>query len=402
MPHNNHRVAAVIAEFNPFHNDHKYLLNQIKNKGFEFVIAIMSGNFVQRGEPAIVDKFVRAKTAISAGFDVVLELPTVYSLASANIFALAAVYILNSMNIVDDLFFGSESGDLSYLKRLKNITETLDFKKELNRELNKGVSYPKAVECSILNIDRAQNISLLDSPNDILALEYLRAISRLNSKIKPWAIKRVGVAHNTLSSANTLASGSFLRSRLKVCIDNIMPFIPQNVFAILREAYSKGVMPATIQLGERAIFARLRNLTQEQLKVIAGANEGLENRLIQRLKTATSFEDLLSSVKCKRYTRSRISRLIFNAFLDIKAEEQFEMPKYIRVLGVRHAKEILLNLIYKNSKLPIIFNVNKINNLNLSIQNALLHEAKNTDAYSLFLPHIGRSGTEYTSKFINV
>ena len=107
-------------------------------------------------------------------------------------------------------------------------------------------------------------------------------------------------------------------------------------------------------------------------------------------------------MKCKRYTRSRISRLIFNAFLDIKAEEQFEMPKYIRVLGVRHAKEILLNLIYKNSKLPIVFYVYKINNLNLSIQNALLHEAKNTDAYSLFLPHIGRSGTEYTSKFINV
>lgn len=402
MPRDNPRVAAVIAEFNPFHNGHQYLLNQIRDEGFEFIIAIMSGNFVQRGEPAIVNKFVRAKTALSAGFDMVLELPTVYSLASANVFASAAVYILNSTSIVDCIFFGSESGDLSYLEYLKNITETLNFKKELNRELNKGVSYPKAVECSILKIDRAQNISLLDSPNDILALEYIRALSRLNSKIKPWAIKRIGTGHNALSFTSNIASGSFLRSQLKVDINNIMPFVPQNVFAILREAYSKGVMPATIQLGERAIFARLRNLTQEQLKVIAGANEGLENRLIQRLKTATSFEDLLSSVKCKRYTRSRISRLIFNAFLDIKAKEQLKMPEYIRVLGVQHAKEVLINLLYKNSKLPIVFNINKINNLNLSIQNALLHEARNTDAYSLFLPQIGKSGAEYTYKFINV
>ncbi|MGN1039096.1 MAG: nucleotidyltransferase family protein [Oscillospiraceae bacterium] len=402
MPRDNPRVAAVIAEFNPFHNGHQYLLNQIRDEGFEFIIAIMSGNFVQRGEPAIVNKFVRAKTALSAGFDMVLELPTVYSLASANVFASAAVYILNSTSIVDCIFFGSESGDLSYLEYLKNITETLNFKKELNRELNKGVSYPKAVECSILKIDRAQNISLLDSPNDILALEYIRALSRLNSKIKPWAIKRIGTGHNALSFTSNIASGSFLRSQLKVGINNIMPFVPQNVFAILREAYSKGVMPATIQLGERAIFARLRNLTQEQLKVIAGANEGLENRLIQRLKTATSFEDLLSSVKCKRYTRSRISRLIFNAFLDIKAKEQLKMPEYIRVLGVQHAKEVLINLLYKNSKLPIVFNINKINNLNLSIQNALLHEARNTDAYSLFLPQIGKSGAEYTYKFINV
>ena len=402
MPRNNYRVAAVIAEFNPFHNGHQYLLNKIKDEGFEFVIAIMSGNFVQRGEPAIVNKFVRAKAALSAGFDMVLELPTVYSLASANIFACAAVYILNSTNIVDCVFFGSESGDLSYLEYLKNITETLDFKNKLNLELKKGISYPKAIEYAILSMAQIQNISLLDSPNDILALEYIRALSRLNSKIKPWAVKRIGMGHNALSFTSNIASGNFLRSQLKVGINNIMPFIPQNVFEILKETNSKGIMPADVHLGERAIFAKLRSLTQKQLKTIAGINEGLENRLTQKLKTATDFEDLLLAVKCKRYTRSRILRIILSAFLDIKAKEQLKMPEYIRVLGVQHTKEVLISLLYKNSKLPIVFNVNKVNNLNLSVQNALLHEARNTDAYSLFLPQIGKSGAEYTYKFINV
>ncbi len=402
MPRNNPRVAAVIAEFNPFHNGHQYLLNQIKNKGFEFVIAIMSGNFVQRGKPAIVNKFIRAKAALSAGFDMVLELPTVYSLASANIFASAAIYILNSTNIVNDIFFGSESGDVSYLDTLNKITETLDFKNKLNLELKKGISYPKAVEYAILSMAQIQNISLLDSPNDILALEYIRAISKLNSKIKPRAIKRTGVGHNTLSSTSNIASGSFLRSQLKVSINNIRPFVLQNVFEILKEANSKGIMPADIHLGERAIFAKLRSLTQEQLKTIAGINEGLENRLTQKLKTATDFEDLLLAIKCKRYTRSRILRIILSAFLDIKAKEQLKMPEYIRVLGVQHTKEVLINLLYKNSKLPIVFNINKTNKLNLSVQNALLHEARNTDAYSLLLPQIGKSGAEYTCKFINI
>ena len=232
-------VVAIIGEYNPFHNGHAYHLQNTKEiTNADCVIAIVSGGFVQRGNVSLIDKWSKADMALSNGVDLVIELPTVYSISSAENFAYGAIKILNSLKVVDTLSFGSEFCDLDVLEKIADtlIEEPPEFKTLLEHELSRGVSFPKARENALLMYlnDIRKYANILSSPNNILAIEYLKALKRTKSKIKPMAIKRVNVGYNDLGTKNNFASATAIRQKI---IDNtpsgLSKLMPSKSYKIL-------------------------------------------------------------------------------------------------------------------------------------------------------------------------
>ena len=302
--------TGIICEFNPFHSGHKYLIDSIKSDGA--VICVMSGNFVQRGEFAIYDKFKRCGKALENGADIVIELPCVYSLMSAEGFAKAGVTLLEKTGIVDEIAFGTECDDINKLKETAN---KIDKSHELIKaEMKKGLSYPVARK-NVIGDD------LLDTPNNILAIEYLR-----HTSLPAKAVRRIGKGHDT---NDELYSASAIRKKLnqgEIC---------------------------TIKNCEKAILARLRVMSAEDFAQIEDVNEGLENRIYNAVRQSASVEDIYKLIKTKRYTLSRIRRIILKAYLGITKEYSFDVP-YIRILGFNSKGKELLPILKKNAKLPII------------------------------------------------
>ncbi len=302
---------GVICEFNPFHKGHKYLFDSVKSQG-DRIICCMSGNFVQRGEPAIFDKYQRCLAALQNGADLVIELPTLCSTQSAQGFAAAGVKILESLGICDKLCFGSESGDIDALKQL--VRDIAAHDSEIKAELATGVSYPVARR-------NAVNSPLLDSPNDILAIEYLS-----QTKLECVAIQRIGGGHD---SDDTEYSASRIRSLMDM--DTIH----------------------SLKHCEDAVLYKLRSMNANDYARIDDVSEGLENRIVNAVRTSTSLEEIYGKIKTKRYTMSRIRRIILRAFLGI-TEDMPKEPQYIHVLGFTPAGRELLNEAKHNVSLPII------------------------------------------------
>lgn len=287
-------IAAVICECNPFHLGHKYLVHMLRKNGCSSIIAVMSGNYVQRGDTAIISKWARARSALDSGVDLVLELPTLFSMSRAEMFASGAVQILESLNIVDILGFGSESGDLINLKKAASFLLTKKFSNEVKSYLKQGLPFAKAREKTLINSFNdgfIQDIVL--SPNDILAVEYIKSIISLGSSIKPFAIKRIGVDHDVNFTCGRIASSSFIRQNIinYGLNENMLKFIPSTTFNILKDEFAKKNGPANILYGERAIIAKLRSMSCDEIANTLDVSEGLENRIYRAIKKTCSLED---------------------------------------------------------------------------------------------------------------
>ena len=314
------KIASIIAEYNPFHKGHAYQINKIKEDYTDFIVVIMSGNFVQRGEPAIINKYERARQAVNNGASLVLELPLPYATSNAEIFALGAVNILNSMEIIDRLYFGSED-ELEVLRSLQEkINKNFDEAK-LKKYLSEGKSFIRSRELAMDFLTEEEN-EILKRPNNILGMEYLRSLTKLNSNIDPYSIKRKNVNHNDDFSLDGFASASHIR-RLAYEGADVSRFLPgydlvvensfENYFDIFRYK----------MISEKINFSDYFDY-----------EEGLENRILENLD-ATNFHDLIEKVHSKRHSRSRIKRLIIEILLDIKKDlikNSFEDP-YTRVLA---------------------------------------------------------------------
>ncbi len=313
------KICATIAEFNPFHNGHGYLINAFKHD-FDATVAIMSGNFVQRGAPAVYNKFARAKAAISNGVDLVIELPVVYALSSAENFATGAVKTLNGLNCIDTLFFGSETGEIKLLRDIATLAlnETEDFKAALHQKLNSGMSYPKAI--GEVYASYGFDKEVVSSPNNILGIEYIKALIKTKSTIKPATIKRFGASHDSYIASNSIASASHIRSLIEKnsFTQNFMPSFPY---------------PAPVfekQFSDIIIYA-LKAATFEDLTAIPDCTKELASRFITA-SNATSVSDIIDYVKTKNYTESRIRRILWNLVLKNTIPPTIE-PTYIRVLA---------------------------------------------------------------------
>ncbi|MDU6792055.1 MAG: nucleotidyltransferase family protein [Anaerococcus sp.] len=314
------KIASIIAEYNPFHKGHAYQINKIKEDYTDFIVVIMSGSFVQRGEPAIINKYERARQAVNNGASLVLELPLPYATSNAEIFALGAINILNSMGIVHRLYFGSED-ELEVLRSLQEkINKNFDEAK-LKKYLSEGKSFIRSRELAMDFLTEEEN-EILKRPNNILGMEYLRSLTKLNSNIDPYSIKRKNVNHNDDFSLDGFASASHIR-RLAYEGADVSRFLPgydlvvensfENYFDIFRYK----------MISEKINFSDYFDY-----------EEGLENRILENLD-ATNFHDLIEKVHSKRHSRSRIKRLIIEILLDIKKDlikNSFEDP-YTRVLA---------------------------------------------------------------------
>ena len=364
------RAVGIISEFNPFHNGHKHLIDKIRQELMpDYLVAVMSGNFVQRGEPAMWNKWTRAECAVENGVDLVLELPVCFAVNSAEEFARGGIRILKGLHLITDLAFGSESGEIKSLEAASRllVKEENSFSSALRLALKEGISYPaaydKAFRNTIGNAGEIQ-IDMLKGSNDILALEYLKQNIIQRAGLKPFAVKRIGCGHDKGRGDTEYASASAIRALIKSeqKLTSVLSALPSETYKVLesKEFFSKN--------DELRYFTLLRNnlLTKsgEELGEVLSVTEGLEKNLKQALKKAVSVDDMIMSVKSKRYTYAKISRILVQSLLGLN-KNTYEMLQasespYARVLGFNTAgAELLRVLKNKKSKIPILTNLNK-------------------------------------------
>ncbi|MGL5379800.1 nucleotidyltransferase [Clostridium sp.] len=376
-------ITGIITEYNPFHKGHFYHLTSAKESTkADGIVCIMSGNFIQRGGPAILDKWKRAEMAIDNGVDLVIELPTFYALSSAEYFAKGAISILDKLGVVNTIFFGSESGNISDLKNISSLlsNEPDDYKNLLKDNLSKGLTFAKARELSLkeyFSINSSFEVDdILNNSNNILGIEYIKALLTLNSKIEPLTLKREGSNYNDKSLNNTFSSATSIRETLKNNseLESIYKDLPENSFKIFKKLYDNNY--------EFIFENHMFNMIKYKLVVncvnfnnLSEVSEGLDNKLLKEIYRSTSFEDLVFRVKSKRYTYTKISRILTQIFIgfDLYNKDDLINPDnlYCRVLGFNSKGKDILKEIKKRSSIPLITKIPKhINNdlLKLDIQ----------------------------------
>jgi len=378
------KTLGIITEYNPFHNGHLYHLSKAKEiTGADYVVAVMSGNFLQRGEPAIINKWARAKMALNTGVDLVIELPFVFSTQDANGFAFGAVKLLDSLQIIDFLCFGCETDNLNILYSISNFlhTEPQKYKELILHNSKNGYEFPRVraqALCEyhrIFGIDGLEKISplelnkLLKHPNNILALEYLKHLINLKSKIKPIAIKRIGAGYHQKNIKGKFSSATSIRNEILNSLsspktdlfmlnDKIKSTIPQSGFPVLEKELREGRGPITSDSYRQYILATLRRMSLEDISRIQGVTEGLENRIKKASLKSFTVEQLINSIKTRRYTRTKIQRIILHLMTNLSKKDVKTFnrcgPLYARILGFSNKGKSLLRAIKKSSTTPLI------------------------------------------------
>lgn len=377
------KTAVIIAEYDPFHYGHKYLIDQTRAAGATHIAAVMSGSFTQRGGVAVFDKFTRTKTALENGVDLVLELPARYSLTSAAGFARGAVGIANALGCVDMLSFGSESGDIDALKEASGAIEYTVHSEEFDTLIKRGLSYPAALQKALLNFYTDDVAELISSPNNTLAIEYLNALDSIGSTIKPFTVERFGSAHDSDEDGEFI-SGSAIRKKIAADED-------YSKYAPIIDAPT-----ADIARLERAILASLRNLRSSDFDGIADCAGGLGDRLFKAVRKGTSLSGIYFMAKTKRYTLARIRRALLCAFLGIDKATSREASAYIRVLGMNsRGKEILSET---HCPLPIDTSLKALSESSHTAHRQAEFEARITDLYSLAFEEPRPCGSDFTAK----
>lgn len=375
------KAASLICEYDPFHNGHKYMLDSIRNKGYDCIIACMSGNFTQRGEPAVFEKSIRAKAALACGADIVIELPVTYACAGAERFAFGGVTLLNGTGITDSIFFGSECGNTDLLKRAAEAAESDSVRDVIGSYLSEGMTFALAREKAVCDVFGKEVSSVLREPNNILACEYLKALKKINSGIQPQTILRIGTAHNGELPEGGFASASFIRSMVNSA-QSFESYVPEKAYELFSSALSSH---KHFEYLEPAVIYRLRTMTREDYSELPDMSEGLENRLYKASRTSRSVKEFLESAKCKRYTLSRIRRSVMHAFLMLTADECLIPPQYIRLLGFSERGREALHEMKKRSSLPIITRHADMAKLSGSGKKLFDIEARCDDIYSLIM-----------------
>lgn len=378
-------AVAVICEFNPFHNGHKYILSKAKILTGEPVIAIMSGSFTQRGEVAVTDKFTRAKIALQNGADLVIELPAVGAISCAERFAKTGVGIAKAFESVNYLAFGCENDRISDLYKLVEAKENEEVNEIVKKKMSEGDYYPRAFESAVGQIYGAQTANTLKGANNILAVEYISSLG--STDIKPLPIKRIAVEHDSTTVNKEYASASFIRNRLRNG-ERADKYMPAADFDITRTSNF-----------ESAVIYKLRSMTADDFRILPEVGEGLENRFIDAVKENVTVEEIIEAVKTKRYTRARIQRIVAAALLGVSDELQKVNPTYVRVLGFTAVGATLL----KNCRLPVVTSVAKsMNSFEGDARQSLAVDIFATDIAALAFDKRKKTGTDYTVPIIKI
>ena len=364
-------ITGIITEYNPFHNGHLYHLREAKkNTNADAIICVMSGNFVQRGGPAIIDKWKRTEMALNNGVDLIIELPTYYAVSSAEFFAKGSVSILHNLGIVNNLFFGSECGDVDKLTALSKIlvNEDTQLKSLIKEHLAKGDTFAKAREKSLIQYLKDEEVNkIITSSNNILGIEYIKSILRLNSTITPSTLKREGSNYNDKNLSNSFSSATAIRELLKNknSLENLKNLIPKESYEIFSKLQDENY-PLVF---DEDMFKFIKYKIQTNcinFNNLYEITEGLENKLLKEITSSNSYEDFILKVKSKRYTYSKISRILTHIYLGLDSNTFLNIDNpnnlYARVLGFNNRGREVLSLIKRNSSIPLITKVPRFTN----------------------------------------
>lgn len=378
------KTAAVIAEYNPFHNGHQYQLMQTRLlTDADYILVVMSGDFVQRGAPACANKYCRTKMALSCGADVVIELPALYALASAEFFAGGAITLLNNLNVIDFLSFGSEHGEIQLFEKCAQIL--INTEKETDGQLKtllkEGYSYPAA---RLSTISDKSFSSLFTSPNNILGLEYCKTLLATHSSIRPFTLKRQDSGyHNRFLNADASrhVSASAIRKALSENPEKIVEYVPQMVYQIMKENHLL-TLPVTENTFSDMLYYKLLMEKEQGFTDYLDCTPALSDKICKQLPRFTGFTDFARLLKSKDLTYTRISRVLMHILLDIKTPSYFlpDLTKrnlalpYARLLGFRQSAAPLLSAIKKKSKVPVISKISRGHLLLSDTDNELLSQ----------------------------
>lgn len=405
-------ILGIVSEYNPFHNGHLMHLQKSKELTHtDFTIAVMSGNFVQRGDTSIVDKWTKAEMALKSGVDLVIELPTLYAISSAENFADGAIKILNSLGIVDFVSFGSEIGEITPLDDVASVLykEPKEFSSLITRQLRSGLSYPKARELAIqMYFGSSQKYTdVLENPNNILGIEYLKSLKRLKSPITPITLKRKYSDYNSNDIKSGIASATAIRTMLQKG-KNIHYVVPYETYELLEEKKKYGQIIPSLSIFSKEIIYTLRKMTLSEIAALPDVSEGLENKIKSAANTSNNLEELILKIKSKRYTQSRIQRILLYALLNI-SEKDITMSKkqmpYIRVLGFnKNGKKIISAIANQNPKLQIIVSVKKFmeNNTDKHLHTMISKDIFATNVYTLGYEYNSTANLDYTHKVVEI
>lgn len=341
------KVSGIIAEYNPFHKGHEYHIKETKKlTGATHTVAVMSGDFVMRGEPAMANKKTRAAAAIAGGVDLVLELPLSHALSSAEFFAYGGVYILDAIGCVDMLSFGSEEGELSELAKIAELMEYPEIKEKIKEEMKSGISVFKAISNILPGFE-----NITDKPNNILGINYLKALNKIKSRIEPVTIERKG-SYNSDIPEGGFASAKAIRNMLSRN-EAVSEWIPLNPLEYLKDEF------VSEKNFDKIMTYALRMADKENLKKYADVSEGLENLIKKAAMENDTVSDIAMAIKSKRYAYTRIKRIMYNILLDIPKNAREENPAFVKVLAFNEKGREILSKMRKTSALPVITNPTK-------------------------------------------
>ena len=389
------KTIGIVSEYNPFHNGHKYHIEESKRQcGAEAAVCIMSGSFVQRGEPAMFDKWSRAKMAVLGGADLVIELPFVYACQSAEIFSHGAIKILNAFESINYLCFGSELGKTDKLFKMAEllINEPPELQVKLKEFLSEGHTYPKAVSLALAAYYSSSELPMSDiinTPNNVLGIEYIKSLMQQKSPIQPHAILRIANNYNDTEIKQPIASATAVRRELKGqgFSGKAKTSLPAESHQIIKELMDANKALFLDDFSDLILY-RLRVMKDSDYLTFFNTKEGIENRLKKAAASSSNCENLIEKVKTKRYTRTFIQRLLIHILLDLKSQDVVSFknpnnPAYIRVLCFNDKGKSLLNKIKKDSIFPIITKVASYKPQHEVLEKMFAYDIKATDIYNL-------------------
>lgn len=403
------KIVGLITEYNPFHNGHLYHIRKSKElTGADAVLVVMSGNYVQRGAPALMPKHLRARMALKAGACAVLELPVCYATGSAEYFAAGAVSLLNSLGCVDSLCFGSECGDIEILTKISRILadEPEEYRAALQESLRKGISFPQARQMALSSFAPSE---ILAQPNNILGIEYIKALDQTKSHIVPYTITRTGAGYHdkTLSSNHNYSSASAIRESLirgqvfthREEFSQLEQYVPPYAFRLITETYQSRC-PVCADDFSLLLKYKLLSETSKSLARYVDLSEDLANRIMRHLNDFLSYEQFCGLLKSKDLTYTRISRALLHVLLGITREDMEEyrtngLCHYARLLGFRTDSSTILSHIKRNTSVPLVTKLTQTDALTDTGHKMLLSDILAADIYESVLTE------KYKKTFVN-
>ena len=389
------KVCGIVAEYNPLHNGHLYHLKESKKiSNADYTIVVMGGNFMQRGTPAIIDKFERARNALSCGVDLIVELPAYYAIGSAEYFAMGAVSLLDKLGVVSTLSFGSEWGDTEILKKISNIIleESPEYQRVLQSHLRSGSTFPSARSSAILQVcpELSSYISLLTTPNNILGIEYMKSIMKQNSSMEAITLKRFGSNYHDTRLGIHQSSATALREALwsGVSIEELQNQLPEGSYTVLQEYLCQNPLLHINDFSE-ILYYKLLSERDKGYEEYIDVSPALSDRIKNNLYKFDGIENFCDLLKTKDITYTRISRCLFHILLNMRKDElntymnDLNITPYARILGFRKDAEPLLSEIHKHTRIPLVTKLADAQNiLDEPVYEMLKKEILISDVYS--------------------